>query len=507
MKLYNKLIIASLCLGFLTVACDDYLDVPVNGTLTQENFYQSDKDVNSAILSAYDILTWNNNLWGWAAPVLIKTLPSDEGTSGGASATDQPDYDSLDDYDYDSANAKVEGLWNLAYWGIYRCNLVIDNVVGDTPFKEQAVGEAYALRAYNYLELVTNFGGVPILTTQIAPSEYNQARASVADVYAQIEKDLEIAIAQLPSKDEYSAGDKFRMSSGTAQALLGKAELYQGNNAEALTAFQAVINSDVYSLEPDFAKVFTSEGEFGSGSLLEAVFTNEIGHNWGTNPWDLGISERNWEANMHIQLMGPRETEFGGASPDLGLVEGWGFNYPSAKIYDAYVAAGDEVRRAATVITEEEWNAGGGEATGNAYDYTGYLRVKYGTNPLESGEPSIVQNYGTNWRLLRYADVLLLAAEAAARDGQESVAHGYLNMVRERAGLDDITPAGNDLITAIANERFLELAFEGFRLYDLIRWGIAADNIDGFVEGKHNLFPIPANEITRAPALEQNPGW
>ena len=208
---------------------------------------------------------------------------------------------------------------------------------------------------------------------------------------------------------------------------------------------------------------------------------------------------------MHIQLMGPREGDFGNGS-STGVIEGWGFNLPSEKLYNAYVAAGDEIRKNATVISEADWNASGGEATGLAYDYNGYIRLKYGTNPSESGEPSTTLNYGTNWRLLRYADVLLMAAEAAAMSGNEGTAHTYLNQVRTRAGLANISPTGTDLMDAIVNERFLELAFEGFRLIDLIRWGRAADNIVGF-EAKHNLFPIPANELLRTPALSQNTGW
>ncbi len=506
MKTFYKISFSLLAISLIVFGCGkDFLEAPVNGQLAKEDFYKTDDDVNSAVVAIYDILTWNNNFWGWVSPVLIKTLPSDEGTAGGASDTDQPDYDSLDDYDYDSANPKIEGFWNLAYWGIYRANLVIDNVEPDTDFKKQAIAEAHALRAYNYMDLVAFFGGVPILLTELTPSEYNQSKATVEAVYAQIETDLSMAIDGLPLKSEYSAGDKFRVSKGTAQALLGKAYLYQKKYTDAARSFDDVINSGEYFLASDFASIFRAEGEFGPGSLFEAVFTNEVGYNWGTNPWDTGQSERIWEANMHIQLMGPRENEFGNDS-NTGMIEGWGFNLPGAKLYEAYNAAGDMVRRDATVISEADWNASGGAATGAAYDYNGYLRLKYGTFPDESGDPSVPQNYGTNWRLLRYADVLLMAAEANALSGNEAMAIDYLNQVRERVNLAPVSPSGNALIEAIVNERFLELAFEGFRLIDLIRWDMAADNIEGFQE-KHKLFPIPQNEILRSPDLQQNPGW
>lgn len=508
MKVYIKVLIATLALAFFAVSCSDYLDVPINGTLTPDSFYNTDEDANSAVLAAYDMLTWNNNFWGWCAPVLVKTLPSDESTGGGASPGDQPDYDALDKYTFDSGNSKVEGLWSLAYYGIYRSNLVLDNVVGDTDKKTQHRAEALALRAYNYLDIAAFYNGGPLLTTtDISPEEYDQPRVTADALYQQIETDLATAIADLPVKSAYADSDKFRMSKGAAQSLLGKARLYNKDYAGALAAFQDVINSGEYMLDPDFANIFRVGGELGSGSIFEAVFSNDVGHNWGTNPWDLGQSERQWESNMHIQLMGPREGEFG--NTENGIIEGWGFNYPSVKLVNMYDAAGDQVRKNATLQSEADYIADGGAPTGNAYDYNGFVRLKYGTYPDESdSETSIQQNYGTNWRLIRYADVLLMAAEAAAFSGDEATARQYINMVRSRAGLADTNASGGDLVTALQNERMLELAFEGFRYIDLIRWEAAEAELGplGFTS-KNNLFPVPADEIVRAPALDQNPGW
>ncbi len=508
MKTYKLLSIIALTIVVVIVSCkDDYLDVPVNGTLTPETFYQTDGDANAAVMAAYDILTWNNNSWGWCAPVFVKTLPSDDGTCGGAAANDQPDYNSIDKYTFDSSNSKIEGLWSLAYYGIYRCNLVINNVEADSDVKRRVIAEALALRAFYYMDIAAFFGGGPLLTEiPDNPDEYNQARVAPSTMYAQIEADLTAAIADLPVKSAYADSEKFRMAKGTAQALLGKAKLYQGDYAGATQAFNEVINSGEYALAPDFASVFRAEGEFGSGSLLEAVFTSDVGYNWGTNPWDLGQDERTWEANMHIQLMGPREGDFG--NTENGIVEGWGFNYPTTDLADAFDAAGDAVRKAATLMSEADYNAAGGDVAGNSYDYEGYVRLKYGTYPSESNEVSVPQNYGTNWRLLRYADVLLMAAEAAAFSGDEGTAQDLINQVRARVELEPITASGDALVTALQTERRLELAFEGHRFIDLVRWDIAENVLadDGF-EAKHKLFPVPADEIVRAPALDQNPGW
>ena len=437
-----------------------------------------------------------------------QTLPSDESSGGGASAGDQPGYDALDKYAYDSGNDKIEGMWSLAYYGIYRSNLVIDNVAGDSDKKKQHIAEALALRAYNYLDIAAFYGGGPLLTTtNITPDEYNQPRVSPDAIYQQIESDLVAAIPDLPEKSAYADSDKFRMSKGAAQSLLGKARLYNKDYPGALSAFQDVINSGEYALDPDFTNIFRTNGELGSGSIFEAVFVNTAEHNWGVNPWDLGQSERQWESNMHIQLMGPREGEFG--NTENGVIEGWGFLYPTVKMAEMFDAAGDTLRKNATLMSEADYNAAGGSVTGNAYDYNGYVRLKYGTYPDESdSETSIQLNYGTNWRLIRYADVLLMAAEAAIFTGDEDLAKQYINEVRTRVGLDDVTSTGDDLVTALQTERALELAFEGFRYIDLIRWGRAEAVLgsEGFTS-KHQLFPVPADEILKASAMDQNPGW
>ena len=507
MKNLFKIFTVVIILVISVVSCQDYLDVPVNGQIVQDNFYNTDEEANAAILTAYDVLTWNM-VWDWVAPVLVKTLPTDESTAGGANFEDQLDYNTLDDYVYDEANAKVGGFWALNYFGIYRANTVLDFVEGDSDTKARIRGEALGLRAYYYMELVSMYGDLPLLTTTlITPEEYDRPRSSTSDVYAQIESDLTAAIAALPNRSEYGASDLFRLTKGAAMGLLAKAQVFQGKNSEAAATVQSIVDSGEYALEEDFASIFGLDGEFGSGSMLEAVFFNAESVAWGTEPWG---APKEWETNMHIQLMGPREGAFGGESAGNNLREGWGFNYPSPKLYDAYIAAGDEERRLATVISEQEWIDGGGDFSGDAHDYNGFLRVKYGSKLTENSteEGSSPQlSYTTNWRLLRYADVLLIGAEGAANAGNETQAREFLNMVRNRAGLDDSTASGGDLIDAIINERFLELAFEGFRFHDMVRWGRAADNFDGFQTGKHELFPIPVQELLKAESLTQNPGW
>lgn len=486
------------------VACSDFLDVEVNNQLAIENFYETDEDAEQALIAAYDILQWHENRFGWASPYLVKTLPSDESTAGGANSGDQPNYVAIDRYNFDATNAPVEATWTIAYWGVYRANLVINNVEPNSDVKRRAIAEAKALRAYNYFELVSMFGNVPLILQELTPSDYNQTRTDKATVYQQIEDDLTAAIEDLPNKSEYSAANRFRVSKGTAYAILGKAHLYQEDWPAAAIAFNAIITSGEYDLEPDFANLFSEQAELGVESVFETVYVTTAGYDWGANGYPWGSRA---ESNIHIQLMGAREGAFSGVD---SLNNGWGFNYPSSSLNDAFVNAGDTKRRENTLMSEAEFTSSGGTVDNSSpiFDYNGFIRRKYGTYSTESNDGVFQLNYGTNWRLIRYADILLMASEAMYRSGNESGALAELNKVRSRAGLTNVSAAGDALFNAIVLERQLELALEGHRYLDLIRWGMAGSVLPNFQVGKHELFPVPANEILKAPNMApNNPGW
>lgn len=504
-KLKLSILLPSLAvLALFFVACnEDFLETENPNAVSTSAFYETYEQANQALMAVYDILQWeygSDGQGGWSSSLLTKTLPTDEGSAGGSDSGDQAQYQALDKLTFDSQNTGIQGVWGKYYFGVYRANLVINNVSPDAdPSNKHLIAEAKALRAYYYLELVSLFGDVPLILEELSQEDYNQSRVDKNLVLEQIEKDLTEAIPDLIVKSAHPASERFRMSSGTAQAILGKARMYTENYSGAVSAFEEVINSFQYFLEPDFSKIFHKSGEFGSGSLLEASFTTtQYGSGFDWNP-----NNREY-ANLHIQLMGARGDNFTFADTD-SLIAGWGFNYPSEKLWNAFIEEGDEHRRKATLMSEEEFLENGGELVEGAWDYNGYLRRKYGTFPDESNPDDVVGNYGTNWRLIRYADVLLMAAEANYRAGNEVTAVDYVNQVRERAQIEPISVSGQALLEAIIKERFLELAFEGHRLQDLLRWGLGAQEIDGFVVGKHEKFPIPQNAIIASPNLEQNP--
>jgi hypothetical protein len=486
-----------------------FLEQEIPGRASQEDFYKTDGDALMATTAAYDLLQAHYN-WGWSSILMVKIFLSDESNAGGSGAGDQPAYQGIDKYNFDSQNAAVLGAWRMCYYGIYRANKVITYVKPETELRKRLIAECKVLRAYAYLDLVTMWGDVPLVLGDVPKEEYNKmSRTAKALVYAQITKDLGEAVVDLPLKSQYTGGDRFRVSRGTAQALLGRAYLYQEKWAQAAEQLNLVIQSGQYDLETSFPIAFARAGKFGIESLLEVSFSDKAKYDWNNFPWNNG---RELESNINIQLMGPRSDYYKKAPAD-SLLGGWGFNTPKAKLFQAYEKAGDVKRRHYTIMSEAELKAAGGNWTGvNSYEYEGFFQRKYGAFTSESTSESgaIVElNYGTNWRLLRYADVLLMAAEAYYRIHDEDRARLELKKVKIRAGFETIEfVSGNDLFEAIVTERQLELAFEGYRFIDLVRWGRAERELGplGFRKGTHEVLPIPDEDVKIA-GLKQNDNY
>jgi hypothetical protein len=504
MKNYFKYItVILISFMMVTSGCKKFLDQEVPGAFAEQDFYKTDEDAIQAVTAIYDMMQahYNNN---WGSLYMVKTLLSDESNAGGSDAGDQPGYQTLDDYNFDATNDKVRDAWRMCYFTIYRANKVINRVEPASDLRKRLIAEAKFLRAYNYFELVSLWGDVPLVLDDIPPAQYTSTgRKPKADVYAQIEKDLNEAITALPLKTTFGGADKFRVSKGAAQALLGKALLYQQKYSDAATQFENVITSNQFSLAPSIGAAFSRNYEHGPESLFEIAYSSTRSYDWGNFPWGAAP-----ESNIHIQLMGPRGDYYTKAPSD-SLIGGWGFNLPRQKMWDAFIAAGDVQRRQQTIMSVGELIAGGGNwSNPTAWDYQGFFQRKYGTFTTQTGGPISELNYGTNWRQIRYSDVLLMAAEAYNKSAGDMKALQYLNMVRQRAGLSPVSSSGSALFDDIVKERQLELAFEGFRYTDLVRWGKAAQELGslGFMQNKHGLLPIPDYDV-RTAQLTQNPGY
>ncbi|WP_291854673.1 RagB/SusD family nutrient uptake outer membrane protein [Marinilabilia sp.] len=505
----------------LTPACkDEFLEVDPAGKLSSEVFPQTDEEIYSAIIGGYAKMQWNYGR-DWQSAFVAKVLAGDDANAAGGGSGDQTPYQNIDDFVNESDNPVTSAIWEGFYHTVNHSNTIIERVEPSNALRERVIAEAKAMRAWSYLELVSLYGDVPFYTVNPTnAADYHKPRTPKADIYAQIETDLKDAMAVLPLKSELEENELFRISKGAAQAMLGKAYLYQEKWDLAHVEFQKLIDSPDYELEENFSDVWKRVSEYGDESVFEIAYTSHEGYDWGTFAWG-GLDE----SNIHIQLMGPRAPFFSNLDV-LGIIPGWGFNLPTAKIGNAFADAGDNgPRYQASLMSEAEFLAAGGSIVadtddeGNqvpAWDYEKYLRLKYATYASETNTADGVVaelNYTTNWRLIRYADVLLMAAEAYNEDGDPGTAIGYVNEVRERAELPLLSGLGQgDLREAIKLERQLELAFEGARYTDLVRWGDAAEELagDGFQTGRNELWPIPLTEISANNEIEQedqNPGY
>lgn len=504
-----KIAILGLATVFVVSGCKkSFLDQEIPGRLNENEFYKSDADADQAVIGAYDIMQsdyWNGS---WTSTLMLKIMPSDDSGAGGGDANDQVGYQDLDKFNTNSQNDKVAGAWQKCYVAIYRANKIINLVAPENDFRKRIIAEAKFIRAYNYFELASMWGDVPIVLDIIEPGNYGSVgRSSQADVYKQIENDLKDAIAVLPLKSAYTKADRFRASKGAAQSMLGKLYLYQKNWGEAVKQFNLVINSKEYDLGESIAAVFAKSGQFGKESIFEIPYTSTQSYA-GNFPWN-GTPE----SNIHIQLWGPRGDNAYVRAPADSLMAGWGMNLPKKKLYDAYVTAGDVTRRKQSVMTLQELRDAGGDFNpAKAHDFDGVFQRKYGsfsTQSSSAGGANPELNYGTHWRFIRYADVILMAAEANYRNSGEPIALTLLNELRAKRDMPQLVGlSGDPLFKAIVLERRLELAFEGFRWLDLVRWDLADQELKsyGFVKGKHELLPIPYNDVVTA-KLKQNPGY
>ena len=402
---------------FITVSCSsDFTEVAPVGVLESTTFFNSESNTEEALIGLYDLVQLNNN--GTNTAFFLKVLPGDEANCGGGNATDLVQYQDIDDYTNISiSNSSLEAVWNKEYKTIALANTIIEKVeAGSLSNKTFAIAEAKFMRAWCYFELTTMWGDVPLRLenpTTISAEAFAKSKSSRAEIYAQIEADLAVAIDGLP--DKTAVKNNFRVSKGAAQALLGKVLVFQGKTLAAIPYLKAVIDNPAHGLESDVSKVWLKDTEFGIESLFELGYITTKGYDWGNQT----IGGRN-ESNIFIQLMGAR----GDGYFDLtgtGLSNGWGFNLPTAKILNAFDTAGDVKRKAATVMSEAELNAFGGSLTGTPWDYEGGIRTKYAPRASETSSGGVqALNYGTNLRLFRFAEVLLLAAEAYNKEGQDA---------------------------------------------------------------------------------------
>ena len=436
-----------LLLTFAAAACDTgLLDLQPRDEISEDVAIVDAETADAALNGVYSTLQ-SGGAYGDALLAWVDLLTDDVEHTGTFGT-----YGTADLLNVTADNGSVEDIWEDAYDGINRANVVIEKVTAldiDQEDADRIIGEALAVRALHYFDLVRTFGGVPlVLEPPASLDEASQVtRASAAEVYAAIETDLANAATRLAAAGVDNS-TRIRMTPGFIDALLAQVHLYQEDWQAAEDAAMRVVDSGDYELVADYGDLFEADGAPTSEDIFRVLFTSTDANVFG----------------YYYTFEGRFET---GATQD---------------IYDAYDQANDE----RFAVSFDEVRADGIEVV--------KMETTVGTEDIH---------------VIRYGELLLMLAEAHAMQGELGPAVTYLEMVRDRAGLAPYPPAAVDtqaeVIDAIQAERRLELAFEGERWYDLVRWG-RADELTGF-DSHEGLLPIPVSELDVAENLVQNPGY
>jgi len=466
MKNINYKLATSFFLILLLSACSkDFLDLKPMDKEVTTSFYKTEEQAIQALVAVYDVLGYQETPGvSWAPFIVISDILSDDSYAGGSDANDGQDENELNNFNIPTTSKIVQAIWIKNYIGIYRANLLmekIDGVDASETFKTRLIAECKFLRAYFYFEQVSYFENIPLLThTLSGPSEYKQPQATPEQVYNQIALDLTEAMADLPPS--VPAAEAGRVTKWAAQALLARVYLfYNGVYNKELQAGSSVVNRSVlvtyldelittsgHDLFENYEENFKLSGENGKESVFEIAY--------GDTPpwWDWGYV-RGGEGNLSAQMQGPR------VSGSNKWNRGWSFGTVSQKLVDDLKT---DPRYQYTVLTQEELDG----TLSVGYQHTGYFSKKYSSDAEHWGSSGQFElNRTCNHRVIRFSDVLLMAAELGSGNAQQ-----YLDRVRARVGLGSI-PATDE---NIYKERRLELSLEGIRYFDLLRKGMTYAN-------------------------------
>lgn len=544
------------------VACDDFLNEDVYGKQNLDSYFVTQEEANSYLNGCYNAITfygwWQiQNFW------IMTDMCSDDMWMGNL-AQDQGDYYSLAHYQgIGQSNGPLNNYWMHRYKGILSCNVAIDRIP-NAHFQDEAkqarfIGEAKFLRGYYYFDLVKNFGGVPVVDGFKMPDEVQGIeRSSAEEVWALVEQDFKDAAAVLPKKSEYPAADMGRATKGAALGMLGKALVYQGKFAEAKEVLNQVITMGEYDLMPNFGDIW----DVTTNNNVESLFETQV------------VFDETYALGNALSVVSANRTE---------VNDGWAWGLPTSDLEKAFIEEGDYERLQWTIIktgateiagepdfaelvakqykAQEKYHAESLKGTLNYHEQGTYfiapdvhksarvsrkLYIPLAKRPSKWSQDFIPLGI----KLLRYADVLLLYAEACNETNEDGEARTYLNKVRNRVGRPNVTSSGNALRNAIRTERRLELALEYNRLYDIRRWKDesgkyviesilgpngsfvkrnttapdgtlntadpyewsatkeSSDKGKGFNVSRDLLFPIPLYEIEHSNgSITQNPGW
>lgn len=474
----KKYFIILLC----SLASCEVLDQTPESSFTPDNFYRNADDAKAAVSTVYDLMN-SNDMYNQVMWILQDQATDDAEWGGGRSTANQAKND-LDKYTFTPATSTFQSVWTTAYRAINRANAVIDrvpNIAMDNDLKNRYVAEAKFMRGFYYFTLVRLFGGVPLsLKETTSLNDLSVPRASVDDVYKQIVQDFTDAENVLPLT--YTTADKGRASKGAAKAFLAKVYLTRQEWAKASAKAKEVMDLGAgYDLWANYADIFSIANENGKESIFEV---QALGGGFG-------------EGSFMQGYMRPSFDRVNGTA-------GFGDDPVTENLYKTYRT--DDKRRN---ITLRLYTATGTPAAPASVTFPCYVAKYLDPTATANGEGS------NNFPIIRYADVLLMYAEALNEQAANNDdAYKSINRIRNRAGLPNLTVnlSKDQFRDSLLLERRLELAFEGHRWYDLARTkrlisAMKVQNSTIKVEDRHYLFPIPQTERDVNAKLDQNQGY
>ena len=494
----------------LTSCSSDFLDVTPTTEIPETEYFDDYESLMKGLMAAYAPMQWPDFVFGNYAPLqLVSDVMSDDVRVGGANETDIAYLHLMRKFSA-TPNYTPSTLWVTFYSGVYRANLVlkyVETASGMTASSRSRIkAEALTIRAWNYSWLWKLFGNVPYYTSN-PTGPYIIEQYDADRVYAAIIKDLDSALEGSALPKVVKSSEYGRFTRAAAQMLRANVVMYQNDESmygTVLADLREIISSKIYSLKSDFRSIWTDAGEWNTESIFEVNYTDSP-------------SERTWESptkvggSVYPTLIGINK--YSGPEYDGG---GYGFEPVEKSLYDAYDA--EDTRRDATILCFAKFQEANPEATYTPrYDDTGYFNNKYlgradGHSRYTGNAPEL--NFRNNYRVWRYSETLLAAAELIVRTGgPQEEADSYLNQVRARAfalKVDDAAFASKKktaTLDAILLENRFEFALEGHRFWDLVRFGKAEEVLGsrGYTPSKKWL-PIPQSEIDQSQGpLKPNP--